>query len=155
MSDRPTLAELEADAPFESRHLGPQADQQAKMLADLGFGSLDELTDAALPQSIRSLEDLALPAARSEVEALADLRELAAQNRVVTSMIGLGYHGTITPPVILRNVLESPAWYTAYTPYQPEISQGRLEALLNFQTMVTDLTGMEIANASMLDEATA
>ncbi len=140
---------------FEDRHVGPQADEQAKMLAALGFASLDALTDAALPHGIRSPEGLDLPAPRSEVEALADLREIADTNRVVTSMIGLGYHATVTPPVILRNVLESPAWYTAYTPYQPEISQGRLEALLNFQTMVTDLTGMALANASLLDEGTA
>ncbi|MCB0972223.1 MAG: glycine dehydrogenase (aminomethyl-transferring), partial [Acidimicrobiales bacterium] len=140
---------------FVDRHLGPGADDQAKMLASLGFGSLDELTDAALPTVIRSAEDLALPRARSETEVLADLRSLADRNQVVTSMIGLGYHATITPAVILRNVLESPAWYTAYTPYQPEISQGRLEALLNFQTMVADLTGMALANASLLDEGTA
>ncbi|MGI8710958.1 MAG: aminomethyl-transferring glycine dehydrogenase, partial [Acidimicrobiales bacterium] len=140
---------------FASRHIGPGADDQAKMLAALGHGSLDELTDAALPAAIRSAEGLDLPAARSETEALAALAELAGRNRVVTSMIGLGYHSTVTPPVILRNVLESPAWYTAYTPYQPEISQGRLEALLNFQTMVADLTGMALANASLLDEGTA
>jgi glycine dehydrogenase len=151
----PTLADLERTGTFAERHLGPRTAEQAKMLAALGFGSLDELTDAALPASIRSLEDLSLPAARSETEALADLRALADRNKVVTSMIGLGYHATVTPPVILRNLLESPAWYTAYTPYQPEISQGRLEALLNFQTMVTDLTGMALANASLLDEGTA
>jgi glycine dehydrogenase len=141
--------------PFEQRHLGPGADQQAKMLATIGYASLDELTDAAVPAGIRQAEALDLPAARSETEALADLRALADRNRVVTSMIGLGYHGTITPPVILRNLIESPAWYTAYTPYQPEISQGRLEALLNFQTLVADLTGMELASASLLDEGTA
>ena len=140
---------------FERRHVGPSVDDQAKMLAELGYRSLDDLVDAAVPQSIRSTEPLNLPAARSEVEALADLSQLAGSNRVVTSMIGLGYHDTITPGVILRNVVESPAWYTAYTPYQPEISQGRLEALLNFQTMVADLTGMAMANASLLDEGTA
>jgi glycine dehydrogenase len=155
MTDQPTLRQLEGVAPFETRHLGPGAEQQAKMLAALGYGSLDELTDAALPSAIRSTEGLDLPAARTETEALADLRALADRNEVVTSMIGLGYHATITPAVILRNVIESPAWYTAYTPYQPEISQGRLEALLNFQTMVADLTGMALANASLLDEATA
>src|SRR4051812_23253171 len=155
MTTRPTLSQLEGAAPFESRHLGPGAEQQAKMLATLGYGSLDELTDAALPTAIRSSKGLDLPAARTETEALADLRELADRNQGVTSMIGLGYHATITPAVILRNVLESPAWYTAYTPYQPEISQGRLEALLNFQTMVADLTGMALANASLLDEGTA
>ena len=155
MTARPPLRDLEGAAPFETRHLGPSADQQAKMLAALGYESLDHLTDAAVPAGIRSTEGLALPAARSEAEALADLRALADRNEVVTSMIGLGYHGTVTPGVILRNVVESPAWYTAYTPYQPEISQGRLEALLNFQTMITDLTGMALANASLLDEATA
>jgi glycine dehydrogenase len=155
MTDQPTLRHLEGVAPFETRHLGPGALQQAKMLAALGYGSLDELTDAALPTSIRSTEGLDLPAARTETEALADLRALADRNEMVTSMIGLGYHDTITPAVILRNVIESPAWYTAYTPYQPEISQGRLEALLNFQTMIADLTGMALANASLLDEATA
>ncbi len=150
-----SLADLEGASPFTGRHLGPSADAQAKMLAALGYESLDALVDAALPAGIRSTEDLALPAARSEVEALADLRALADRNEVVTSMIGLGYHGTITPGVILRNVVENPAWYTAYTPYQPEISQGRLEALLNFQTMIADLTGMRLANASLLDEGTA
>jgi glycine dehydrogenase len=155
MTDLPRLADLEHADRFEDRHLGPRAGEVAKMLADLGYATLDELTDAALPQSIRSTEGLDLPAARSEQEALADLRALAGRNRVVTSMIGLGYHATVTPPVILRNILESPAWYTAYTPYQPEISQGRLEALLNFQTMIADLTGMALANASLLDEGTA
>ena len=155
MTARPPLRDLEGLAPFESRHLGPSADDQAKMLAALGQRSLDDLTDAAVPAGIRFDEVLALPPARSETEALADLRALADRNQVVTSMIGLGYHATITPGVILRNVLESPAWYTAYTPYQPEISQGRLEALLNFQTMVTELTGMALSNASLLDEGTA
>jgi glycine dehydrogenase len=125
------------------------------MLAALGHRSLDDLIDAAVPGVIRMTEALQLPAARTETEVLADLRALAGRNRLVTSMIGLGYHGTVTPGVILRNVVESPAWYTAYTPYQPEISQGRLEALLNFQTMVADLTGMALANASLLDEGTA
>ena len=125
------------------------------MLAALGYGSLDELVDAAVPAVIREAAPLALPEPLSETEALARLRELAGRNEVFTSLIGLGYHDTITPPVILRNVLENPAWYTAYTPYQPEISQGRLEAFLNFQTMVSDLTGMDLANASLLDEGTA
>ena len=155
MTNRRPLRDLEGAAPFESRHLGPSAGDQAKMLATLGYASLDALTDAAVPAGIRQVDELDLPAARSETEALADLRAFADRNRVVTSMIGLGYHDTITPAVILRNVVESPAWYTAYTPYQPEISQGRLEALLNFQTMVADLTGMALANASLLDEATA
>jgi len=125
------------------------------MLAQVGYGSLDELTAAAVPEVIKSTEALNLPEARSEAEVLAELRSLAARNQVLDSMIGLGYYGTFTPPVIMRNVLENPAWYTAYTPYQPEISQGRLEALLNFQTMVADLTGLPTAGASLLDEGTA
>ncbi len=140
---------------FADRHLGPRPEDVAEMLEVLGVVDLDQLLDQAVPASIRTDEPLSLPPARSEPEVLAELRDLAGRNEVVTSLIGAGYHGTHTPGVILRNVLESPAWYTAYTPYQPEISQGRLEALLNFQTMVTDLTGMEIANASMLDESTA
>ena len=140
---------------FADRHLGPRPEDIDAILAALGVTSLDDLIDQAVPASIRTDEVLALPPAGSEPEVLAQLRALADRNEVVTSLIGAGYHGTHTPGVILRNVLESPAWYTAYTPYQPEISQGRLEALLNFQTMVTDLTGMDIANASMLDESTA
>jgi glycine dehydrogenase len=140
---------------FADRHLGPRPDDIERMLGVLGVTTLDELIDQAVPKTIRSDRPLQLPDARSEPEVLATLRALADRNQVVTSLIGTGYSGTHTPGVILRNVLENPAWYTAYTPYQPEISQGRLEALLNFQTMVTDLTGMEIANASMLDESTA
>jgi glycine dehydrogenase len=140
---------------FADRHLGPRPEDVEQMLATLGVATLDELIDQAVPKTIRTDQPLRLPDARSEPEVLATLRRLAGRNQVVTSLIGCGYHGTHTPAVIQRNVLEAPAWYTAYTPYQPEISQGRLEALLNFQTMVTDLTGMEIANASMLDEATA
>src|SRR5262245_34569711 len=140
---------------FADRHIGPRADDVAAMVAELGLGSLDELLDRAVPAAIRDDKPLELEGAISEPEALARLRALADRNRVVTSLIGTGYSGTHTPGVILRNVLENPAWYTAYTPYQPEISQGRLEALLNFQTMVCDLTGLEIANASLLDEATA
>jgi glycine dehydrogenase len=156
MSDRPIpLAELEAGVPFASRHIGPDTGALAKMLAQVGYGSLDELTAAAVPEAIKSTEALALPPARTEAEALAELRALADRNQVLTSMIGLGYYGTFTPPVILRNVMESPAWYTAYTPYQPEISQGRLEALLNFQTVVADLTGLPTSGASLLDEGTA
>ncbi|MCB1029888.1 MAG: aminomethyl-transferring glycine dehydrogenase, partial [Acidimicrobiales bacterium] len=153
MSNQPNPSA--ASLPFESRHLGPRESDQAKMLASLGYSSLDELSDAALPGAIRESSLLNLPAASSEAETLAELREIASQNQVLTSMLGLGYSATITPAVIVRNILENPAWYTAYTPYQPEISQGRLEALLNFQTMVADLTGMALANASMLDEATA
>ncbi|WP_037604356.1 aminomethyl-transferring glycine dehydrogenase [Streptacidiphilus rugosus] len=150
-----SLSALEQSSPFENRHIGPDAEAQAKMLAQVGYGSLDELTAAAVPDAIRSLTALDLPAARSEAQVLDELRELADRNQVLRSMIGLGYYGTFTPPVILRNVLENPSWYTAYTPYQPEISQGRLEALLNFQTMVTDLTGLPTAGASLLDEGTA
>src|ERR671916_1843703 len=142
-------------ARFDRRHIGPQPDERDKMLAALGLADLDELVETSVPAAIRQTEPLDLPPAWSESETLTELRRLAAVNRPLTSMIGLGYYGTITPSVIRRNVLESPAWYTAYTPYQPEISQGRLEALLNFQTMVSDLTGLTTANASMLDEATA
>ncbi|MEV4438629.1 aminomethyl-transferring glycine dehydrogenase [Streptomyces sp. NPDC049577] len=152
---RTPLTELERGTPFEQRHIGPDAGAQAKMLAQVGFGSLDELTAAAVPEVIKSSEALRLPDARTEAEVLAELRGLADRNQVLTSMIGLGYHGTFTPPVILRNVMENPAWYTAYTPYQPEISQGRLEALLNFQTVVADLTGLPTSGASLLDEGTA
>ncbi|MBU3995836.1 MAG: aminomethyl-transferring glycine dehydrogenase [Actinobacteria bacterium] len=143
-------------ATFADRHVGiAHPSDRAAMLAELGYPSLDALVDTAVPESIRSHEPLDLPPARSEQEILADLRGFASRNVVKTQMIGQGFYDTHTPPVILRNVLESPAWYTAYTPYQPEISQGRLEALLNFQTMVADLTGLPIANASMLDESSA
>ncbi|BCJ49235.1 glycine dehydrogenase (decarboxylating) [Actinoplanes sp. NBRC 14428] len=140
---------------FAPRHIGPDPDAQTQMLKAIGYASLDALMDAAIPEVIRWHGTLALPDAATEEEAIAELREIAGRNTVTTSMIGLGYYGTFTPAVIRRNVLENPAWYTAYTPYQPEISQGRLEALLNFQTMVTDLTGLATANASMLDEGTA
>ncbi|MFJ8866875.1 aminomethyl-transferring glycine dehydrogenase [Streptomyces sp. NPDC102473] len=152
---RTPLSQLEQGIPFEQRHIGPDAGAQAKMLAQVGYGSLDELTEAAVPDVIRSAEALNLPEARTEAEVLAELRSLADRNQVLAPMIGLGYYGTFTPPVILRNVMENPAWYTAYTPYQPEISQGRLEALLNFQTMVADLTGLPTSGASLLDEGTA
>jgi glycine dehydrogenase len=143
--------------PFVQRHIGTDADAQQTMLARLGHDSVDALVSAAVPESIRVAPDAlsTIPRAATEREALAELRALASRNTVNQSMIGLGYYDTITPAVIKRNVLENPSWYTAYTPYQPEISQGRLEALINFQTMVTDLTGLDIANASMLDEATA
>jgi glycine dehydrogenase len=150
-----SLAALEQSAPFSGRHIGPSSDEQAKMLAVLGYGSLDDLSTAAVPEAIRALEGLDLPPAASEPAVLAELRALADQNTVTVPMVGLGYAATHTPPVILRNVMENPAWYTAYTPYQPEISQGRLEALLNFQTVLTDLTGLPVAGASLLDEATA
>ncbi len=140
---------------FASRHLGPRPDDIAAMLGPLGFSSLDALTDAVVPESIRMRKALDLPAARSEVEALAALRAMAAKNQEFRSYLGMGYSDTHTPAVIQRNILENPGWYTAYTPYQPEIAQGRLEALLNFQTMVADLTGLPVANASLLDEGTA
>ena len=140
---------------FESRHIGPSPAEQERMLAATGHASLDELAGAALPPGIGDPRPLGLPPALSEAEALAELRRLAARNTVARSMIGLGYYGTHTPAVIRRNVLENPAWYTAYTPYQPEISQGRLEALLTFQTLVEDLTALPVAGASLLDEATA
>ncbi|PWI45671.1 aminomethyl-transferring glycine dehydrogenase [Streptomyces sp. ICBB 8177] len=154
-ANRIPLAELERGTPFEQRHIGPDAGAQAKMLAHVGYGSLDELTAAAVPEAIKSAAALGLPEARTEAEVLAELRSLADRNQVLHPMIGLGYYGTFTPPVILRNVMENPAWYTAYTPYQPEISQGRLEALLNFQTVVADLTGLPTSGASLLDEGTA
>ncbi|WP_030746412.1 aminomethyl-transferring glycine dehydrogenase [Streptomyces griseus] len=154
-ANRTPLSELEQGIPFEQRHIGPDAEARAKMLAQVGYGSLDELTAAAVPDVIKNAEALALPGARTEAQVLAELRDLAGRNEVLAPMIGLGYYGTFTPPVILRNVMENPAWYTAYTPYQPEISQGRLEALLNFQTMVADLTGLPTSGASLLDEGTA
>ncbi|MFJ6252791.1 MULTISPECIES: aminomethyl-transferring glycine dehydrogenase [unclassified Streptomyces] len=154
-ANRIPLSELEQGIPFEQRHIGPDAEARAKMLAQVGYGSLDELTAAAVPDVIKNAEALGLPAARTEAEVLAELRSLADRNQVLAPMIGLGYYSTFTPPVILRNVMENPAWYTAYTPYQPEISQGRLEALLNFQTMVADLTGLPTSGASLLDEGTA
>jgi len=152
---RRSLADLEMRDDFVRRHIGPGQPQIAEMLKTLGLKSLDELVEKAVPKSIVASEAFDLPDAKSERETLSYLRKMADRNRVFTSMIGMGYYGTITPKVILRNVLENPGWYTAYTPYQAEISQGRLEVLLNFQQMVMDLTGMEIANASLLDEATA
>ncbi len=140
---------------FVSRHIGPDVTETNAMLALLGHKNLDELIDAAVPAKIRLGNKLNLPPARTESEALAEIRRIASENKVFRSFIGQGYYDTITPPVIQRSVLENPGWYTQYTPYQAEISQGRLEALLNFQTMVTDLTALDIANASMLDEATA
>jgi glycine dehydrogenase len=155
MTDHRTLADLDSSTAFSSRHIGPTRAEQEQMLQTLGFSSLEQLMDAAVPRQIRTTGGLALPEPVSETAALQRLRDLARRNHPLEPMIGLGYYGTVTPGVIRRRVLESPAWYTAYTPYQPEISQGRLEALLNYQTMVADLTGLPTANASLLDEATA
>ena len=151
----PSLSALATGGSFATRHIGPRPDDTAAMLTAVGHDSLASLADACVPEGVRDRTALDLPAARDEAAVLRDLQERAAANDVFTSMIGLGYSGTVTPAVIQRNILENPAWYTAYTPYQPEISQGRLEALINFQTMVADLTGLPVAGASMLDEATA
>src|SRR6266852_3928730 len=145
---------IDIDA-FARRHIGPNEEEVRAMLGDLGFDSLGALIDATVPKDIRLKGELNLPEAKSEGEALAELRAIAQKNKIARSFIGTGYYDCITPPIIQRNILENPGWYTAYTPYQAEIAQGRLEALLNFQTMVTDLTGLDIANASLLDEATA
>src|ERR1041384_4957084 len=140
---------------FARRHIGPSAEEARQMLELLGYSSLETLVDEAVPKSIRLGRPLQIPAGRSEFEALGALKEIASQNQVFRSYIGMGYHDCITPAVIQRNILENTGWYTQYTPYQAEISQGRLEALLTFQTMVGDLTGLPVANASLLDEATA
>src|SRR5689334_23852881 len=145
----------EAATSFARRHIGPSARNIEAMLETVGAKSLGELISETLPSSIRQKSPLDLGRALSETEALAHMGELASQNAVFTSLIGQGYSGTLLPAVIQRNILENPAWYTAYTPYQPEISQGRLEALFNYQTMICDLTGLDVANASLLDEATA
>lgn len=137
------------------RHIGPSPAEMEEMLKVVGYPSLDALIDDTVPPSIRQKTPLAWGTPMTEREALDKLRETTNRNQKLVSLIGQGYYGTITPPVIQRNILENPAWYTAYTPYQPEISQGRLEALLNYQTMVCDLTGLDVANASLLDEATA
>ncbi|MDG1078882.1 MAG: aminomethyl-transferring glycine dehydrogenase [Porticoccaceae bacterium] len=150
-----SLTDLENAAEFIARHIGPSADDQQQMLSSLGCSSLQELTSQVVPEAIAMTQALDIVDGCSEAQALAELREIAAHNKVFRSFIGQGYYNTITPNVVQRNILENPAWYTAYTPYQPEISQGRLEALINFQTMITDLTGMEMSNASMLDEGTA
>src|SRR5437016_3084092 len=142
-------------ATFADRHIAPSAEETMQMLRELGFENLDALNDATVPKNIRLDRTLDLPKAKSENEALTELRALASKNKVARNFIGAGYSDTITPPVIQRNILENPGWYTAYTPYQAEVAQGRLEALVNFQTMVTDLTALDIANASLLDEATA
>ena len=151
---RRPLSELEQTTDFQRRHIGPGEAEIAAMLDALGLSSLDALIERTVPAAIRD-EGPSLAGGRTEARVLADARALAARNSVFKSMIGMGYHDCHTPPVILRNVLENPGWYTAYTPYQPEISQGRFEALLNFQQMVIDLTGLDIANASLLDEGTA
>ena len=142
-------------AGFASRHIGPSPREVEEMLAAIGVSSVEEIIQQTVPASIRLGRPLRLDPPLSETEALAHIRSLASKNEMMTSLIGMGYHDTVLPPVIQRNILENPAWYTAYTPYQPEISQGRLEALLNFQTMICDLTALDIANASLLDEATA
>src|SRR6058998_1508325 len=140
---------------FARRHIGPNEEEVRVMLREVGFDDLDSLVEAAVPRNIRLDRELNLPEAKSEMEALAELHAIAKKNKVKRSFIGAGYYDCITPPVIQRNILENPGWYTAYTPYQAELAQGRLEALVNFQTMVTDLTGLDIANASLLDEGTA
>src|SRR4051794_3597737 len=146
---------LDTSDTFQARHIGPRERDVPAMLETIGVASLDQLVNETIPASIRLERPLDLPPGESEHQYLTRLRVLAAENRVLRSFIGLGYHDTITPAVILRNVMENPGWYTPYTPYQAEIAQGRLESLLNFQTMVSDLTGMAVANASLLDEATA
>src|SRR5437667_2147239 len=155
MSSVRPLGELEHASEFVARHIGPDAVDEKLMLSAIGAVTRRALIDAIVPRSITRAAAMDLPPAASEAQALAELKTIAQKNKLLKSFIGQGYHGTFTPGVILRNVLENPAWYTAYTPYQAEISQGRLEALVNFQTMVCDLTGLAIANASMLDEATA
>ncbi|MCQ4324185.1 glycine dehydrogenase (aminomethyl-transferring) [Stutzerimonas stutzeri] len=155
MPHMPSLSQLQQSDAFLRRHLGPDAGEQQAMLDALGLASREQLIEQTVPPAIRLQGELALPPALDEQAALAKLRGYAEQNQLWTSLIGMGYHGTVTPPVILRNVLENPGWYTAYTPYQPEIAQGRLEALLNYQQMIIDLTGLDLANASLLDEATA
>ncbi|WP_444956838.1 aminomethyl-transferring glycine dehydrogenase [Microbulbifer sp. ZKSA002] len=152
---QPSLQQLEQHDAFIHRHIGPDAKQVEAMLETLGVASLEELIEKTVPEAIRKTDELDLADAINEVEALAELKDIAARNKIYRTFIGMGYHDTMTPNVILRNVLENPGWYTAYTPYQPEIAQGRLEGLLNFQQMIMDLTGMELANASMLDEGTA
>ncbi|MGB0360928.1 MAG: glycine dehydrogenase, partial [Endozoicomonas sp.] len=151
----PSLAELENNEQFTQRHLGSDSVEQHEMLAALGHQNLSDLISETVPEQIRLGRELDLPSEKTEPQALAELQTLAHQNTVNKSYIGMGYYNTHVPNVILRNLLENPGWYTAYTPYQPEISQGRLEMLLNYQQMVMDLTGMEIANASLLDESTA
>src|SRR3569623_670243 len=149
------VATVSAPNEFAARHVGPRDEDVASMLEVLGYQSLDSFIDAAVPETVRMRRPLALPPGRGENAVIATMRELTDQNEVFRSYLGLGYSNCDVPAVIKRNILENPGWYTAYTPYQAEIAQGRLEALLNFQTMVMDLTGLEIANASLLDEGTA
>lgn len=155
LQQKQTLADLQNSAEFIARHIGPSSEDQQQMLSQLGCSNLQELTAQVVPKAIAMVESLDIMDGCTEAQALDELRVMANQNKVFKSFIGQGYYGTITPNIIQRNILENPAWYTAYTPYQPEISQGRLEALINFQTMVSDLTGMEMSNSSMLDESTA
>src|SRR6266540_3989717 len=154
MFPTPSAADFDP-ADFSRRHIGPSPADMSEMLSTIGVADIDELISQTVPDAIRQAARLALPAGISEAEALRKLRIIADKNKVFTSLIGQGYYGTTLPPVIQRNILENPAWYTAYTPYQAEISQGRLEALLNFQTMISELCVLDVANASLLDEATA
>ena len=140
---------------FEKRHIGPDENDLREMLIEIGIPDLETLISETVPSSIRLQKKLELPALKSEKEFIKSFKKIAAKNKIFRSLIGMGYYDTVTPNVILRNIMENPGWYTAYTPYQAEIAQGRLEMLLNYQTMVCDLTGMEIANASLLDESTA
>src|SRR6516165_6163238 len=155
MTSRSTLLKALAQNAFAARHIGPSSADIGSMLETIGAASMDELIEQTLRETIRQSARLDLGPALSEAEALEKVRSVACSNEVMTSLIGQGYYGTILPAVIRRNILENPAWYTAYTPYQSEISQGRLEALFNFQTMICDLTGLDVANASLLDEATS
>ena len=155
MEVQPLKLSLSPNTPFVDRHIGPDKEQTATMLKAIGLSSLEELVKKAVPNSIQIKKKLSLPEPASEIEALEELKTIAQQNTVCRSFIGMGYSDCLVPGVISRNILENPGWYTQYTPYQAEISQGRLEALLNFQTLITDLTGLEMANASLLDEGTA
>jgi glycine dehydrogenase len=154
-TSRPNLDQLEMRGNFIHRHIGPNQQQTKEMLAELGLTELEEIIEQAIPANILNHEPLKLTETISERAVIKHLREMRGRNKVFTSMIGMGYYDTVMPAVIKRNVLENPGWYTAYTPYQAEVSQGRLEALLNYQQVIIDLTGMELANASLLDEATA
>ena len=152
---RKALTNLKKNNLFSKRHIGTNPNDREHMLQSIGFSSMDEFIDAVVPTNILKRDNIEIGEERTEEEVLAELKEIAIKNKVYKSFIGQGHYNTHTPKVILRNVFENPGWYTSYTPYQPEISQGRLEALINFQTMVSDLTGMELSNASLLDEATA